>query len=116
MSDVVHDYIENINQSWQAAVCRQLDQTIRKAIPDVEARLQYNKPHYLKRGKYAAVFATAKGWVSFTIFNAAEVTPPAGLFEASENGDRITMKIRDGQEVNYEQLGELLKQTAGTIG
>ncbi|MBZ0275034.1 MAG: DUF1801 domain-containing protein [Anaerolineae bacterium] len=115
MSDAVNDYIETINQSWQIAVCRQLDQTIRKAVPDVEARIQYKKPHYLKGNKYAAVFGTAKGWVSFTIFNATDIQPPVGLFEASENGDRITLKIHEGQAVDYEQLGDLLKQAVNTL-
>jgi hypothetical protein len=114
MSDAIKDYIGSINQNWQVVVCRKLDQTIREAIPDVEARIQYSKPHYLKGGKYAAVFGTAKGWVSFTIFNAANIQPPSGLFEASENRDRITIKIREGQDVDYEQLGSLLKQASNT--
>ena len=40
MSDAVSAFIENINQDWQVKVCRQLDATIREAIPDAEARIQ----------------------------------------------------------------------------
>lgn len=116
MSEAIKDFIESINQDWQATVCRQLDQTIREAIPDVEARIQYKKPHYLKNGKYAAVYGTAKGWVSFTIFNATSLQPPLDRFEASENGDRITLKILENQDVDYAQLGQMLKEAAATIG
>jgi hypothetical protein len=61
------------------------------------------------------VLGTAKGWVSFTIFNAQSLETPDGLFEASENGDRKTIKIRDGQAVDYELLGKLLQQAASQI-
>lgn len=115
MSDAVSEFIANINQEWQVKVCRQLDQTIREAIPDAEVRIQYKKPHYLKNGKYAAVFGTAKGWVSFTIFNATSLKPPSDQFEASENGDRLTLKILQNQEADYAQIGHMLKEAAATI-
>ncbi|MFZ4813735.1 MAG: DUF1801 domain-containing protein [Phototrophicaceae bacterium] len=115
MSDVINTYIESISIGWQAEVCRQLDDMILAAIPSVEPRIQYRKPHYLKNGKYAAVFGTAKGWVSFTIFNATTLQPPAGMFEASDNQDRLTIKILAGQTVDYDQLGGFLKQAAETI-
>lgn len=115
MTDVINTYIDNLEQSWQTEICRQLHQTVQSAIPNAEERIQYGKPHYLQDGKYAAVFGTAKGWVSFTIFNATELEPPTGLFETSGNGERITIKIKDGQDVDYALLGDLLKQAAHTI-
>lgn len=115
MSDAINEYIENIEKEWQAEICRNLHELIQSSIPDVESRIQYRKPHYLKNGKYAAVVGTAKGWVSFTIFNATSLTPPADLFEASDNGDRITIKIKEGQEVDYSLLADLTKQAAETI-
>lgn len=115
MSDPINEYIEAIDKEWQVEICRQLNQVIHEAIPDVEARLQYRKPHYLKDGTYAAVFGTAKGWVSYTIFNASNLTPPADLFEVSDNSDRITIKIKEGQAVDYALLRDLTKQAAETI-
>jgi len=67
----------------------------------VTERLQYGKPHYLKDGKYARVLGTAKGWVSFTIVNAADLDAPDGLFEPGP-ADRKTIKIRQGQAVDYD--------------
>ncbi len=115
MSDAITNYIDSIQKDWQVEVCRQLDQTIRAASTDIEARIQYKKPHYLKNGKYMAVFGTAKGWVSLTIFNAIHLEPPPNLFEASDNGDRLTLKILEGQDVDYQQLHDLLQQASATI-
>jgi hypothetical protein len=114
MSQDVAGYLDNITQDWQAEVCRSLHQLIREAIPQVVERLQYGKPHYLKDGQYAAVVGTAKGWVTFTIFNAAALDAPAGLFEPGPP-DRRTLKIRPGQAVDYDLLAQLLRQAASTI-
>ena len=114
MNQQVTEYIENIKLPWQADICNQLRQTIQQAVPDVEERIQYGKPHFLKNGKYAAVVGTAKGWVSFTIFNAQSIEGPDGLFEAGDPA-RKTVKICEGQAVDYALLGKLLAQAANTI-
>jgi hypothetical protein len=115
MTDVIQDYIESLDQDWQIDISRQLYQTIQDAIPEADKRIQYGKPHYLKDGKYIAVFGVAKGWVSLTIFNATELVPPDGLFERSENGERITIKIKKGQAVDQGLLGDLLKQAVQSL-
>lgn len=115
MNEAIQSYIDNISQEWQIDVCRKLDEIITVAIPDVDSRLQYRKPHYLKNGKYVAVFGTAKGWVSFTIFNATELVPPSDEFESSDTGERMTIKIRDGQNVDYDVLSSLIKQASDTV-
>lgn len=115
MADTITAYIDGIEPRWQAEICRQLHQMVQDTLPDAAERIQYGKPHYLKNGKYAAVFGTAKGWVSLTIFNATELQPPAGLFEASAKGDRITIKIKQDQDVDYALLGDLLRQAAETL-
>ena len=56
MSQDAAGYIDNIDQGWQAEVCRSLHQRIHQAIPWVVERLQYGKPHYLKDGKYACAY------------------------------------------------------------
>jgi hypothetical protein len=114
MAEDIAGYFDSIGPEWQAEICRNLDERIRRAIPDVSARLQYGKPHYLKNGKYACVLATAKGWVTFTIFNATALDAPEGLFEPGPP-ERRTVKIRQGQAVDYDQLGALLQQAASTI-
>ncbi len=114
MSQDVAGYIGNIGQPWQAEVSQSLHQMIHRAIPEVTERLQYGKPHYLKDGKYAAVLGTAKGWVAFTIFNAAGLNAPEGVFEPGPP-ERKTVKIKQGQAVDYVLLEQLLGQAASTL-
>src|SRR3954469_2512250 len=101
MNQQVTEYIEKIKVEWQAEICAHIRQLIFQAIPDVEERIQYGKPHYLKNGKYAFVLGTAKEWVSLTIFNAQNLATPEGLFESSDDGSRKTIKIRKEQAVDY---------------
>jgi len=114
MNQAVTEYIEKISQEWQAEVCTKLRQVVHQAVPEVEERIQYSKPHFLKGGKYAAVLGTAKDWASFTIFNAATLETPAGFFEDGPP-ERKTIKIRKGQTVDYELLAKLLQQAASSI-
>ena len=113
MTQAVTEYLEKINQEWQAEICTRLRQIVHHAVPAVEERIQYGKPHFLKHGKYTCVLGTAKDWVSFTIFNAGSLQAPEGFFEAGDP-ERKTIKIRKGQAVDYELLARLLQQAANT--
>jgi len=115
MNDQITDYISKLAQPWQVEVCNHIRQLMHNAIPDVTERLQYGKPHFLKGKNYAGVLGPAKGWVSFTIFNAQTLQTPEGLFESSDTGDRKTIKIREGQTVDYEMLKNLIQQAASTV-
>lgn len=112
MNQQVTDYIDKLTQQWQAEVCGRIREIVQQAVPEVEERIQYGKPHFLKNGKYAAVLGPAKGWVSFTIFNAQALETPEGLFESSDTGDRKTIKIREKQDVDYDLLARLVQQAA----
>ncbi len=113
MNQAVTEYIEKITQEWQAEVCTQLRQLIHQAVPEIEERIQYGKPHFLKNNKYAAVAGTAKDWVSLTIFNAQTLEAPEGFFEAGPP-ERKTVKIRKGQAMDYEFLARLVQQAANS--
>ena len=115
MNEAVTEYIQNIKQDWQISICTTLRELILEAIPEVEERLQYSKPHYLKDKKYACVIGTAKGWVSFTIFNATAFEAPDGFFEADGPPERKTIKIKKDQEVDYDLLSSFIKQAADTL-
>src|SRR5947209_224162 len=67
MNQEVTQYIEKIDQKWQADVCKHLRETVLQSIPGVEELLQYGKPHYKKDGKFISTYNTAKAWVSFTL-------------------------------------------------
>lgn len=113
MNQQVTDYIGKLTQAWQVETCNRLREIAYEVIPDVEERLQYGKPHYLKNKTYACVVSVAKAAVSFTIFNANEINAPAELFEGPP--ERKTIKIREGQAVDYALLGTLLRQAVATL-
>jgi hypothetical protein len=113
MTQAVTEYLEKINQPWQAEICTHLRQIVHQAVPSVEERIQYGKPHFLKNGKYAYVLGTAKDWVSFTIFNAGSLEAPEGFFEPGDP-DRKTIKIRKGSTVDYTLLTRLVQQAASS--
>src|SRR5262249_30965968 len=100
---------------WQAEDCKQIRAMISSAVPEADERIQYGKPHYRKNGKYLCVLGTAKAWVSLTIFNATSLETPAGMFESSEDGERKTIKLLEGQPVDTALLSKLLQQAAKTL-
>lgn len=118
MNEAVTSYIENIGQKkgqeWQAPICEALRSMTLSTLPDADERIQYGKPHYLVNKNYVAVIGTAKQYVSYTIFNAAELDPPDGLFEDGPP-ERRTVKIDQNRTVDYAQLGALLKSATDTI-
>ncbi|WNS45513.1 DUF1801 domain-containing protein [Paenibacillus sp. MMS20-IR301] len=114
MNQEVTDFIAGINLPWQAEICTRLREVVHDSVPEIAERIQYGKPHFLKNGKYAAVISTAKGWVSFSIFNAAGLEVPEGLFEAG-SGDRLTVKLLEGKPVDYTLLASLLKQASAAM-
>ncbi|MCD9025318.1 DUF1801 domain-containing protein [Cohnella silvisoli] len=112
MNQEVTAFIENINVPWQVEVSNRLRQMIHQAIPDVEERIQYKKPHFLKNGKYAAVITPSKDVINFMIFNVADLELPKG-FEGPP--ERKWIKIRDGQSTDYEMLAKLLIQASSSL-
>jgi hypothetical protein len=114
MNQEVTQYIEKL-QKWQVEVCESLRKMIYETIPDIEERLQYGKPHYLNGGHYACVIHAAKDKVSFMIFNAGELKEIKGFFKSMSSPDRKAVTLKEGQEVDYKLLSDLLKQAAGSL-
>lgn len=113
MNPEVTSYIESLGQPWQAELCGQLRGVVQAAVPDVQERIQYGKPHFLRGKSYIAVIGVAKGWVSFTIFNAAGLQ--YNLFEPSDVSDRRTIKFKPGQPVDADALGRLMADAAKAL-
>jgi hypothetical protein len=83
---------------------------VHEVVPDVEERLQYGKPHFLKDGSYVAVIHVSKDKVSFMLFNATAVEAP-GILRSMGKGERKTADITEGQPVDYQQFAGFLAQT-----
>lgn len=114
VNDDVTEYI-NKTQPWQIDVCEKLRAMIDETVPGVEERLQYGKPHYFKNGHHAAVIAVAKSKVSFMVFNATDIPEVKGFLRSMGNGERKTVDITEGQDVDYGQLASFLSKTTGAL-
>ncbi|RXZ78539.1 DUF1801 domain-containing protein [Paenibacillaceae bacterium] len=113
MNQEVTDFIEALKEPWQRELSVSLREVVHQAISDVQERIQYKKPHFLKNGKYAAVISTSKDAVSFTIFNAAALALPEGMFDGPP--ERKTLKLRKGDTFNPEQLMSLVSQASSPL-
>ncbi|MDR9857919.1 DUF1801 domain-containing protein [Paenibacillus sp. VCA1] len=113
MNQEVTDFIDAIKEPWQKEMAAELRKVVHQAIPDVQERIQYKKPHFLKNGKYAAVISTSKDAVSFTIFNATKLDLPEGLFDGPP--ERKTLKLRQGQGFDPEQLKAWVGQASSAL-
>ncbi len=109
----VTSFIESIAQPWQVAICTRLRDMVHQCIPDVEERIQYKKPHFLKNGKFAAVITPSNAAISFTIMNAAGLEVPEGQFEGPP--ERKMIRIRESQLTDYDMLSKLLVKASSTL-
>ncbi|MGZ7444351.1 DUF1801 domain-containing protein [Paenibacillus sp. TH7-28] len=83
-----------------------------ESIPEVEERIQYKKPHFLKNGHYAAVISPSKDAIAFMIMNAGGLEFPKGFEGPAE---RKWLKIREGDTPDYVMLARLLLQASSTL-
>jgi hypothetical protein len=107
-------YIDK-GQPWQVEVCGRLRELVRQTIPDVEEKLEYGKPHFLKNNQHAAVIHVAKDKVSFMVFNAADVAPVKGLLRSLGKGERKSVDISENQDIDYAKVADILSQTSSTL-
>ena len=114
MNPDVTEYIAGA-APWQAEIMNAIRERVHQAVPAVEERIQYKKPHFLKDGHYLAVLSPAKAYVAFMIFNAQELEAPAGFFERQGPPERKTIKIKEGQDYDGDLLGQLVAQAASTL-
>ncbi|MBH0171253.1 MAG: DUF1801 domain-containing protein [Bacillota bacterium] len=113
MNQEVTHFIEELKESWQVELSTNLRGVVHQAIPDVNERIQYKKPHFLKNGKYAAVISTSKDAVSFTIFNANSLELPEALFSGPP--ERKTIKLRKGDSIDSKQLISFVKEASSAL-
>lgn len=112
MNQEVTDFIKSLEEPWQLKLCDDLREAVHQAIPEVQERMQYKKPHFLKHGKYAAVISTSKKVVSFTIFNTTDLDIPTNFDGPSE---RKTLKILKGEKPDYNLLISLVQLSSSNL-
>lgn len=82
-------------------------------IPSPKLSIQYKKPHFLKNGHYAAVISPSKDAIAFMIFNVSDLELPKDQFEGP--AERKWIKIREGQETDYEMLAHYLVLASSSL-
>ncbi|GIP24499.1 DUF1801 domain-containing protein [Paenibacillus sp. J22TS3] len=112
MSQEVVSFIENLSQPWQVEMGSKLRNLVHEVIPEVEERIQYKKPHFLKNGHYAAVISPSKDALAFMIMNATGLEVPK---EFDGPPERKWLKIREGDTPDYALLASLLEQASSTL-
>ncbi|SFB51307.1 hypothetical protein SAMN05216312_11110 [Cohnella sp. OV330] len=112
MNEEVTAFINSLAQPWQVNIGNRLRRLVHDSIPEAEERIQYKKPHFLKNGHYAAVISPSKDAIAFMIMNASGLDVPKG-FEGPE--ERKWLKIRQGDEPDYDLLARLLTQASSTL-
>ncbi|WP_248924558.1 DUF1801 domain-containing protein [Paenibacillus hamazuiensis] len=108
-NEEVTNFIGNLGAPWQVELSNRLREMVHQTIPDVEERIQYKKPHFLKNGHYAAVISPSKDAISFMIMNATGLEVPKG-FEGPP--ERKWVKLKEGDAPDYNQLSALLAQAS----
>ncbi|MBB6671909.1 DUF1801 domain-containing protein [Cohnella nanjingensis] len=111
MNQEVTSFIENLNP-WQVEVCGKLRRMVHEVIPEVEEKIQYKKPHFLKNGQFAAVISPAKDAIAFMIMNANGLDVPKGFEGPAE---RKWLKIRESDNPDYDLLSKLLTKASSSL-
>lgn len=112
MNPEVSTFIENLSQPWQVEVADTLRKLVHEVIPDVEERIQYKKPHFLKNGHYAAVISPSKDALTFMIMNTTDLEFPKHF---GGPGERRWLKMKEGDTVDYDVLRGFLKKASSTL-
>lgn len=111
MNQEVTDYIGNLPK-WQGEISSTLRNMVHETISEVEERIQYKKPHFLKNGHYAAVISPSKDAIAFMIMKADSIDFPKGFEGPAE---RKWIKFREGDTPDLGLLSNLLKQASSTL-
>lgn len=111
MNEEVTLYVESLVE-WQRDLSKELREVIHAAVPDVQERMQYKKPHFLKNGKYSAVISVSKDAISLTIFQTEGMSLPD---EFAGPPERKTVKYRQGQPADTDVLKSLVAQASSKL-
>jgi len=114
MNDDVTRYIDQ-GLPWQVDVCGKLREVVHQAIPEVEEKMQYGKPHFLRNDQHVAVIHVARSKVSLMVFNAADIAPVKGVLRSLGNGDRKAFDVSEDRHVDCALIADVLAKVSSTL-
>jgi hypothetical protein len=95
---------------WRGAMLAHLREVIRAADPDIREEWKWRGTPVWSDGGIVLTGETYKSVVKMTFAKGASLPDPAGLFNASLEGNaRRAIDIREGEEIDDAALTELIR-------
>lgn len=91
---------------------RQLRRLVRLAAPELEERILWGHPTYVRAQEKVVYFAVAGDHVNLGFFRATELHDPAGRLEGTGKGTRH-VKLRRAADLDAPYLGRLVRTAVG---
>ena len=98
---------------WRGATLARMRGLIREAIPEVLESWKWMGTPVWEHGGILCTGESYKSWIKLTFLKGASLDDPAGLFNASLDGNaRRAIDIREGEEVDAEAFKALILAAA----
>ncbi|ALK98393.1 hypothetical protein AB595_06870 [Massilia sp. WF1] len=111
-SQLIDERIAGLDD-WRGAALARMRGLIREAIPDVVESWKWMGTPVWEHGGILCTGESYKSWVKLTFLKGAALEDPAGLFNASLDGNaRRAIDIREGEQVDAEAFKALIRAAA----
>jgi hypothetical protein len=111
-SELIDERIAGLGD-WRGAALARMRGLIREAIPDVLESWKWMGTPVWEHGGILCTGESYKSWIKLTFLKGASLPDPAGLFNASLDGNaRRAIDIREGEEVDAEAFKALILAAA----
>jgi hypothetical protein len=111
-SELIDERIAGLGD-WRGAALARMRGLIREAIPDVLESWKWMGTPVWEHGGILCTGESYKSWIKLTFLKGASLPDPAGLFNASLDGNaRRAIDIREGEEVDAEVFKALILAAA----
>ena len=111
-SELIDERIAGL-ADWRGAALARMRGLIREAIPEVVESWKWMGTPVWEHGGILCTGESYKSWIKLTFLKGASLDDPAGLFNASLDGNaRRAIDIREGEEVDAEAFKALILAAA----
>ncbi len=98
---------------WRGAALARMRGLIHEAVPDVVESWKWMGTPVWEHGGILCTGESYKSWVKLTFLKGASLADPAGLFNASLDGNaRRAIDIREGEVVDADAFKALIRAAA----
>jgi hypothetical protein len=111
-SDLIDQRIADLGD-WRGAALARMRGLIREAVPEVVESWKWMGTPVWEHGGILCTGESYKSWIKLTFLKGASLEDPAGLFNASLDGNaRRAIDIREGEQVDAEAFKALIRAAA----